>query len=665
MLDRFKRSLKFKLLSVLALILALSFTIISLSIFSVQTSILSTMARQVNDRLAQTASQAGEKFLALETSTADSLNSMTENAVANLSTKTAAALSREEDTIKSGLEGMVKANAEVMSGLLKKITLNFIVEKNYTELRKYSRLASGSDEVIYVMYLEADGTPMPGYLDDVDDRIFEYMEKRPTEDEFQVVLEESRKDSRVLVHEQKIEYFGEAQGSIVVCLAKDRVNNQLKALTERFIAVRTANSEEITNTLGTESGKVLAAIQNGLKTVVAENRSAIDDTADLLKSSRSEAARKTARLILFTGLACCAGTLILIGFFLSRMFIKPVTRISEGLKDIAQGEGDLTKRLEVTSADEVGELGTWFNTFITRIHDIITDLAGSAARLDRSSKILTGLSGEMTEAAGNANLKTVRVGEKASAIADSMNTVAGTMEDSAANITMVAASAEEMTATIQEISGNTSRARSVTDEAVANVNSASGQIQALETAASEIEAVVESIADISAQVNLLSLNATIEAARAGEAGKGFAVVANEIKELAAQTETATNDIKEKVSGIQASAAGTIGQIKSISDVVGDVDGIVSTISAAVEEQSATTREIAASVGQVSEAIGRVNDIISQSSADIAEISDDITQLGDTSETISAKSTGVQQSAGELSELAQQQTRVVGKFKISS
>ncbi len=663
MIDRFKKSLKFKLLSVLALILALSFTIISLSIFSVQTTILSTMEKDVTQNLKTTAKKSATKFTALEAETAKSLGSMTANAVENLSNKTAAALSEEEKNIKAGMELLVKTNAEVLGNLLNKMTLTFLVEKNYTELRKYSRLASGSDEVIYVMYLEADGTPMPGYLDTVDDRIFEYLEKRPTDEESLVVLEESRKDTSVLVYEKKVEYFGEPQGSIVVCIAKDVVNLQIKELSTRFETVRADNSAEISNTLKMESDHVLATIKQSLKTVISENKTSINETGSLLHNSTAKAATKTATLIAWTGILCCIGALVLVGFFLSRMFIKPVTKISEGLKDIAQGEGDLTKRLEITSTDEVGELGRWFNTFITRIHDIITDLSGSAGQLGNSSKTLTGLAGLMTENAGNASEKTDRISANASALSSSMTTVAGAMEDASANINMVAAAAEEMTATINEISNNTGQARSITDEAVTHVNSASDQVKDLGAAAQAIEKVVESITDISEQVNLLSLNATIEAARAGEAGKGFAVVANEIKDLAGQTAKATNEIKAQVAGIQNSTDGTIEVIQSISSVVSDVDTIVSTIASAVEEQSATTREIAANVSQVSESIGNVNDNINQGSSAILEISGEIEQLGQTSRDISSKSSDVNDNAEELALLSQQQNKVVGKFKI--
>ncbi|WP_462271287.1 methyl-accepting chemotaxis protein [Desulfobacter sp.] len=350
-------------------------------------------------------------------------------------------------------------------------------------------------------------------------------------------------------------------------------------------------------------------------------------------------------------------------FTLRTIAVKPLQKVTAGLKDIAEGEGDLTKRLKITSKDEVGELGHWFNTFIGKIHEIIQDLAESAGRLNASSDKLIHLSGKMTVNADQTSEKTKIVSTRSSSVSDAMNTVANAMEEAASNINMVAAAAEEMTSTIGEISNNTERANTVTQDAVEHVTTASDQVGELGAAAQEIGKVVETITDISEQVNLLSLNATIEAARAGEAGKGFAVVAGEIKALAGQTAAATNEIKSRVESIQSATGLTVEKIKSISSVVNDVNQIVSTIASAVEEQSATTQEIARNVGQVSDGINQINDSVNSSSDAITDMAAEIALVTEASDDISAKSSEVNQSAEELAVLSQNQNEVVNRFKI--
>src|SRR5450755_3889605 len=122
-------------------------------------------------------------------------------------------------------------------------------------------------------------------------------------------------------------------------------------------------------------------------------------------------------------------------------------------------------------------------------------------------------------------------------------------------------------------------------------------------AAREIGKVTETINEISSQTNLLALNATIEAARAGSAGKGFAVVANEIKLLAQQTASATEDIKVRIGGVQSSAADGIAEVERVSRIIHEVSDLVSSIAAAIEEQTTVTKDIARNIAHASNGVG--------------------------------------------------------------
>ncbi len=162
---------------------------------------------------------------------------------------------------------------------------------------------------------------------------------------------------------------------------------------------------------------------------------------------------------------------------------------------------------------------------------------------------------------------------------------------------MVSAASEELHSTISEIADNAEQGRRVAQKAVEKVHDSTNQMGNLASAALEIGKVVETISEISEQVNLLSLNATIEAARAGEAGKGFAVVANEIKELAKQTSNASIDIKEKIGDIQKESDDAMTSIDEINRVIEQVDKIVLAIAQSVKEQSTTTQDMTSNISQ--------------------------------------------------------------------
>ncbi|MCG8620276.1 MAG: methyl-accepting chemotaxis protein [Desulfobacterales bacterium] len=343
--------------------------------------------------------------------------------------------------------------------------------------------------------------------------------------------------------------------------------------------------------------------------------------------------------------------------------VAPIRGIIDMLKDIAHGDGDLTKRIKGTSGDETQELAEYFNRFVENVQSMIAKIKGDTEVLTGSSGELAGISDEMNGAARDTSDRSESVSATSEEMSSNMASMAAAMEEASTNINMVSAAAEEMTSTITEIARNAEKARDITASAVGQTEHASAQVDELGGAASEIFTVVEAITDISNQVNLLALNATIEAARAGEAGKGFAVVANEIKELASQTADASSEIKERVTGIQKSTDGTIAEISAITKVVVEINDIVSTIAAAVEEQSVTTREIAENVSQASMGIGEVNENIAQGSVASQGVSKDVSEVTDAAGRIADSSTRVKNKAGDLSDLANTLSEMMAKFKV--
>lgn len=348
--------------------------------------------------------------------------------------------------------------------------------------------------------------------------------------------------------------------------------------------------------------------------------------------------------------------------FLTLRISAPIRSMNSMLRDIAEGEGDLTRRMEVQSKDELGEMAKWFNIFIGKLQGMVGYIAEESKQINSSSGALSGISTDLARGAQSTSDKSDNVAAAVEEMSTNMTSVATSMEETAANVNVVASAVEEMTSTITEIAQTSEKARNITEEAVGQAANASKSVDELGTAANEITGVLETISDISKQVDLLALNATIEAARAGDAGKGFAVVANEIKDLANQTAEATDQIKERIDSIQSTTTATVAEIENISKVVGENSEIVNTIATAVEEQSVTASEISKNVAQISIGIQEVNTNVSESSVVAADIAEDIADVNHAANEINDSSQNIDQNSQELRGLAQALEKLVSTYK---
>lgn len=355
---------------------------------------------------------------------------------------------------------------------------------------------------------------------------------------------------------------------------------------------------------------------------------------------------------------------ILIPLFIAvRSVTNPINRTALMLKDISEGEGDLTKRLEILRNDEIGVLAGYFNVFLDKLQDMVGQIKHNSQNIDSSSTELSDVAVLMSESAKETSSRSNMVATAAEEMSSNLNNVAAAMEESTTNINMVASAAEEMSSTINDISVNAEKAQTISNQAVKKAGEVSDKMEGLGRAAIGIGKVLETITEISEQVNLLALNATIEAARAGDAGKGFAVVANEIKDLAKQTSDAASEIRGKIEAIQASTDENIKGIEETSEVINKINELIDFIAVTVSEQSEATQEIASNIAQASQGIQEVNENVNQSSSVAGEITEDIAVVDTSASSITDNSNQLKGNAENLSDMAGQLSSIVGNFKV--
>ena len=333
--------------------------------------------------------------------------------------------------------------------------------------------------------------------------------------------------------------------------------------------------------------------------------------------------RTSAIIAMLIAVAAIAGLLSL----LIPVLMRPLTTMGRAMQDIAQGEGDLTRRLTVENKDEFGELAGAFNQFVERIHASISEVASATRQVhDLSERVMS---------ASNASI----IGSEEQSLRT--NSVAAAINELGAATQEIARNAADAS---QHASGGSDQAndgRQVMQETISamtalsqKISESCEQIETLNASTDDIGQILDVIKGISQQTNLLALNAAIEAARAGEAGRGFAVVADEVRNLAHRTQESAEEIHKMITTLQVGSREAVhnmnaSQVSSEQSVqvanqagerltsvtlrIGEIDGMNQSVAAATEEQTAVVESLNLDITQINvlnqQGVANLNDTL--------------------------------------------------------
>ncbi len=340
---------------------------------------------------------------------------------------------------------------------------------------------------------------------------------------------------------------------------------------------------------------------------------------------------------------------LIISFSILMLITRGLDQIIQSLRDIAQGEGDLTQRLEQNSEDELGTLVHWFNVFVEKLHSTIGDVI----------EVITPL----TNVSQELNTVSARTSEVSSEQTRASTLVSNAMDDMARSVTNVAENAGSAAQAADDADGEAKQGLQIVQNTVTSINDLAAEVERaaevivkLESDTESVGGILDVIKGIADQTNLLALNAAIEAARAGELGRGFAVVADEVRTLASRTQESTHEIQTVIEQLQSAARSAVGVMEQGKEQA----------QKSVEQAGATGASLEAITAKVT-SITDMNQQIAGATEEQQSFANDIQQnvvsMRDASEVAEQNTHKVSDLSTSLKSLADQLDRVSSQFKV--
>ena len=532
-------------------------------------------------------------------------------------------LSQEQQRVSQELVNSSHQSAHATAELMALVSPEAIWDADTPTLTRLIRDLHRNPVVVFAAYKNREGKPLTRYLDRGNDKVKTLLATGQGRRSLDKVIDAAKKDPELYLIEQEINPKGEVLGHFVMAISDKQAIDAAAALEQRFAQLINTSKQQSQQTILSEAQGAQQSLQASLQQAEQLNRQTGEQTKAAIDQAASQLKRDITLVLITLGVLL----VLALSLILSARVVSKIATLTSALNDLAEGEGDLTQRIDSRSKDEIGDMAREVNRFIEKTQQLVSQANLAADETGLHIEQMHGVTDQANQAVDRQHQQ---LGQVSHAMGEMVSTVQQVAERIQQNLANVDA--------IREASGDAGKisasVRSDIQTLVEQVRKASEVVNGVAGQSQQIEVVLDVIKSIAEQTNLLALNAAIEAARAGESGRGFAVVADEVRALAGKTQQSTEDIQQQIDELQAEVKGAVDvieqvcgfaetsiegigradeQMQHVSSSVGSLYDLTNDIAAMAEEQAQVSASVNESIEQISQEAQLSADLMHQNS----------------------------------------------------